>query len=76
MEEVFCPDCGKEVGESVRFRLDCGQRPKMGSVRPKLDMGNLGQGLAGAARVHSHLRITLASPGRYVQQEVKSCQGS
>lgn len=119
MEEVFRPDCGKGVGEGVRFRPDCGQRLKkgvapverenyiqelkashearpegtsgqgdssdslgggqgleLGSVRRNLDMGNLRQGLSGATRARSHLSITLASPGCYVQQEVKSCQGS
>jgi hypothetical protein len=30
MEEVFCPDCGKGVGEGVRFCLGCWQRLRKG----------------------------------------------
>ena len=33
MEEVFCLDCGKGVGEGVRFRPDCGHRLKKGFAR-------------------------------------------
>jgi hypothetical protein len=30
MEEVFCPDCRKGVGEGVRFRPGYGQRLRKG----------------------------------------------